>query len=72
MKNSLTCNQNMILMDIYRGTFLRKRHMAQVDADVGVLIRAGLVEWEKGELEVTEEGWNRVEWVLTGPELVKK
>ena len=39
----MTCNQLMVLLDIYRGTFNLDRHLGTVWDDVAYLYRQGLI-----------------------------
>jgi hypothetical protein len=61
-KLHLTCNQAMVLLDLYRGTFEASRHMACVDQDVEKLIRHGLVT--TGPLRIMPRGEERVKEML--------
>lgn len=39
----MTCNQIMVLLDIYRGTFCSDRHMGTVKQDLARLFHSGLI-----------------------------
>lgn len=56
-KRPLTCNQLMVLLDIYRGTFHRSRHMATVTGDISHLLRRGLITGSLAEkASCTDDG----------------
>ena len=57
MNRSLTINQIMLLLDIYRGT--ATQHMGTMQQDIEVLKRLGLIMISKGDnvdYEITDEG----------------
>ena len=62
----LTCNQAMVLLDIYRGSFEENRHMATVKGDLGMLLFHLYIEIEEDgkEYKVTNHGENRVREIL--------
>lgn len=62
---SLTPNQLMVLLDCYRGTFNRDRHLGSVNEDQDLLVRCGLIEGASARPRVTDRGRGLVEY-LTG------
>ena len=62
-KPHLTCNQAMVLLDVYRGTFDRSRHMGSVEDDIEKLIRNGLVTGRKPR--ILPRGEERVKAMLS-------
>lgn len=67
-KINLTCNQAMVLLDIYRGTFDFERHLGTVSDDVNVLIKNNLIKQIDHSthfvLQITEAGNNRISTIL--------
>ena len=47
----LTCNQMMVLLDIYRGTFRRERHLMTVEKDIQTLLKVNLIERVDGKVD---------------------
>jgi hypothetical protein len=62
MKVHLTCNQAMVLLDVYRGTFKRDNHVGAVEQDIEKLIRNGLVTG--AEPRILPSGEDRVKEML--------
>lgn len=60
----LTCNQAMVLLDIYRGTFEKSRHLATVDMDIRRLIEYEYIEG-KDSFFTTQLGEARVATMLS-------
>lgn len=67
----LTCNQAMVLLDIYRGTYNKDRHMGTYPVDLQMLEAEGLVKSGFGYSlsptvvwEVTSAGGKRVKEML--------
>ena len=61
----LTCNQAMVLLDLYRGTFARDRHMGTVDDDCDKLFRCGLVTPRgEGNWRILPAGEDRVKEMM--------
>ena len=64
----MTCNQLMVLLDVYRGTFRTSRHMGTVAADVSRLFSLGLITLgDRKESVCTEAGRTLVERILATP-----
>jgi hypothetical protein len=59
-----TCNQLMVLLDIYRGTFESTRHLGTVKADVSVLYEEGYISSKTGVGYLLPKGKAEVERVL--------
>ncbi len=56
-----TCNQFIVLLDCYRGTFDKARHLGTVHEDMQFLVRNALV---KADANITEEGRRYVTMAL--------
>jgi len=64
----MTCNQLMVLLDVYRGTFRTNRHMGTVASDVSRLFSLGLITLgDRKESVCTEAGRAMVERILATP-----
>lgn len=57
----MTANQLMVLLDAYRGTLSRKRHLGTFDTDVIVLQK---LAWLKSDKTITEWGVYRLRRIL--------
>lgn len=62
-KIHLTCNQLMVLLDIYRGNYEPSRHVGTVSADLQKLMSNGLVTDLRG-LRVLSKGEERVKEMM--------
>ena len=60
----LTCNQAMLLLDIYRGTFEFSRHIGLVQHDINMLVDKDYVERPGGGYACTRLGEDRVKFML--------
>ena len=63
-KVHLTCNQAMVLLDIYRGTFVSRCQHPTVENDLAFLSKSNLVFLDKGEFTTTPSGDDRVKEIL--------
>lgn len=59
----LTCNQAMVLLDIYRGTFEFSRHMKTVMHDIEMLVEKEYIA-DGGGHACTRLGEDRVKFML--------
>lgn len=71
----MTSNQLMVLLDIYRGTFYRERHMGTVDTDLATLSHLCLIEsrgkgYSNGRRDLTERGEKLIKALLGVASLV--
>jgi len=60
----LTCNQLMLLLDIYRGTSTQS-DIGTVRADVQLLEELGLIFYQNGTSQLTDGGMNVVDTLLS-------